>query len=127
MGISCLDWSPLEDNLLAIVTKETNRLEIWQVAKGQLVTILSLRGKINYIKWSLHESNSLYAQEKNSDSIWIINYKTEQQKLFCIDTSISPLGASTHVRAFTEHPSLPNHLLIGSNRAMINLYDIRED
>lgn len=31
VGISCIDWSPLEDNLLAAVTLKTDRLEIWNV------------------------------------------------------------------------------------------------
>jgi len=61
VGIHCIDWSPLEDNLLAAVTLKTDRLEIWQVNKGAMVAILDLKGKVSCIKWSLHDRSSLFA------------------------------------------------------------------
>jgi WD40 repeat protein len=62
VGISCIDWSPLEDNLLAAVTLKTDRLEIWDVQKGVMLAILDLKGKIINIKWSPNDNSTLIAR-----------------------------------------------------------------
>lgn len=37
VGVSCVDWHPKEENLLAAMTLKTNRLEIWNVKSCQMV------------------------------------------------------------------------------------------
>ena len=45
VSIACIDWHPLEENLLAATTLKTNRLEIWRVDQGAMICIMDLKGK----------------------------------------------------------------------------------
>ena len=61
VGIAALDWNPLEKDILAIVTEKTNRLEIWSVKTGRMISILDLKTKIHNIKWNPHNPSQLIA------------------------------------------------------------------
>lgn len=66
VGIAALDWNPIEKNILAIVTKKTNRLEIWNLDLGKMIKIMDLNTKVLYIKWSPTKPTELVLLEKKA-------------------------------------------------------------
>ena len=80
VGITCLDWSPVEPNLLAAVTSKTQRLEIWKVDKGQMIYIMDLLMKVSSIRWNPHNGSQLMALEKDKDMLLLIDYKMGTKK-----------------------------------------------
>ena len=80
VGITCLDWNPVEPNLLAAVTSKTQRLEIWKVDKGQMIYIMDLLMKVSSIRWNPHNGSQLMALEKDKDKLLLIDYKMGTKK-----------------------------------------------
>ena len=57
VGISCIDWHPSKENLIAAVTRRTDRLELWQVDKGVMVYIANLNIQASRISWNPHNED----------------------------------------------------------------------
>lgn len=64
VGIAALDWNPLKKDIVAIVTEKTNRLEIWRVDLGKMISIMDLKTKVHDIKWNPHNPSQLMALKK---------------------------------------------------------------
>ena len=52
VGVSCIEWNPIDQNILAAVTMKTNRLEIWDVARGQMISIMDLPKSAQKVIWN---------------------------------------------------------------------------
>ena len=66
VGIACFDWHPTEPNMLAAVTLKTNKLEIWRVDTGKMISIMDIGRQISLIRWHLGEPTKLILKQYDS-------------------------------------------------------------
>lgn len=54
LGISSLQFNPLNPKLLLCVTHKNLCIEIWDVSTASLIKTVPIKGKIHKVWWSLH-------------------------------------------------------------------------
>lgn len=122
VGIAALDWNPIEKNILAIATKKTNRLEIWNLDLGKMIGIMDLKTKVLFLKWSPHNPTQLIALERteNPSSIvkkmLVIDYKTEEVRII--------YDVMLHFSSISWHPKKPGHYVYGTIEGTIRICQI---
>ena len=122
VGISCFEWNPIDKNVVAIVTKKTNKLEIWAVDQGRMIGIMDLKVAVSLVKWNPHNPAQLIALEKSDNAheiarkILYLDYTTNVQKVLSnVMVNITTIG---------WHPRRPDFVVLGTGYGQVSITNI---
>ena len=118
VGIACFDWHPTEPNLLAAVTLKTNKLEVWRVDEGKMISIVNVAKPISYIRWLPSESTKIIMKEYDSTNFHICDY---------VKQAVAVATVHTKATTFCCHPSRPGHIMYGTAKGDVILIDVLEN